>query len=227
MAVIPITVVDSEIGEFNIPAGVTDLTSFRRWIETDETLDFGRVGYVKGSVWIDMSKEQLYTHNAVKTEVTSVLYRIVREQQLGRVFGDGVLLSNVAADVSGQPDVTFVSAESFRAGRVKDVAGRRDGGYVELLGSPDLVVEVVSPGTVEKDNVRLREAYWEAEIREYWLIDARKPPPKLDVLRHGSRSYAASRRLDGWVKSAVLGKSFRLTQSVGVNGRPDYTLDVR
>jgi Uma2 family endonuclease len=227
MALTSITVVDTEVGEFNIPAWVKDLASFRRWVEEDETLDFGRVGYLKGSVWIDMSKEQLYTHNGVKTELTSVLHRLVKGERLGRYFSDGALLCNVPADVSGQPDGTFVSLESFRTGRVKDVVGRRDGGYVELEGSPDLVVEVVSPGTVRKDTTRLRQAYWEAGITEYWLIDARAEPLKFDILRHTSRGYVASRKPGGWIKSAVLRHSFRLFQALDSLGRPEYTLGVR
>jgi Uma2 family endonuclease len=227
MALTSITVVDTEIGEFNIPAWVKDLASFRRWVETDETLDFGRVGYLKGGVWIDMSKEQLYTHNGVKTEVTIVLGGFVKANRLGRYFSDGVLLSNVPADVSGQPDGTFVSAESFRTGRVKDVISRRDGGYVELEGAPDLVIEVVSPGTVRKDKIRLRQAYWEAGIREYWLIDARKEPLKFDILRHTPRGYVTTRKQDDWMKSVVLGRSFRLTRSTSDLGRPEFTLEMR
>src|SRR5947209_17728 len=173
MAIDMITVVDGEIGEFNIPAWVKDLTTFRRWVEEDDELDFGRVLYLKGRVYIDMGKEQLYTHNDVKSELTAVLRPLVKSRHLGRYVSDGVLLSNVPADVSGQPDGTFVSNDSLRSGRVRDVPGRRDGGYVELLGAPDLVIEVVSPSSVRKDTVRLRQAYWEAGIPEYWLIDAR------------------------------------------------------
>lgn len=222
-----ITVMDTEIGVFNIPAWVQDLATFRRWVEEDDELDFGRVGYLKGSVWIDMSKEQLYTHNGVKTEVGSVLHQLVKAHRLGSYFSDGVLLSNVPADVSGQPDGTFVSNESLDSGRVTDVVGKRDGGYVELEGSPDLVIEVVSPGTVRKDTVRLRQAYWEAGIREYWLIDARTEPLKFDILRRTAKGYAAARKQDGWVKSAVLARSFRLVQTTSARGRPEYTLEVR
>jgi hypothetical protein len=222
-----LTVVDSEVGEFNIPFWVRDLASFRRWAEEDDTLDFGRVGYLKRTVWLDRSKEQLYTHNGVKTEVTIVVGGLVKARRLGHYFSDGVLLSNVPADVSGQPDGTFVSHESLRAGRVKDVVGKRDGGYVELEGAPDLVIEIVSPGTVRKDTIRLRQAYWEAGIPEYWLVDARQEPLKFDILRSTTKGYVATRKTDGWIKSAVLGQSFRLTQTLDERGRPEFTLDVR
>jgi len=206
---------------------VQDLESFRRWSDDDSFPESGRISFLRGEVWIDMSKEQLYTHNGVKTEVTSVLHRLVTDGDLGQYFSDGVLLSNIAADVSGQPDGTFVSAASFETGRVKDVVGKRDGGYVELEGAPDLVIEIVSPGTVRKDTVRLRQAYWEAGVLEYWIIDARKQPLRFDILRHTSRAYVATRKPGGWVKSAVLGRSFRLNQLTNPFGRPRFTLSVR
>jgi Uma2 family endonuclease len=75
-----------------------------------------------------------------------------------------------------------------------------------------MVLEVLSRSSVRKDRVILRQAYWEAEVREYWLVDARDAPVQFDVLRHTAKGYTASRKADGWIKSAVFGKSFRLTQ---------------
>jgi hypothetical protein len=38
----------------------------------------------------------------------------------------------------------------------------KDGGFVELQGSPDMVLEVLSASSEEKDTVLLKAAYWEA-----------------------------------------------------------------
>ena len=221
------SVMDSEVGEFNIPMWVKDLKSFRKWADEDVELDFGRVGYLKGVVWVDMSKEQLYTHNAVKTELTIVIGSLVKRERLGRYFSDGVLIVSVPADVAGQPDGVFVSFEALNSGRVTEVVSRRDGGYTELAGAPDLVIEVVSRSSVKKDLVRLRQAYREAGIPEYWLIDARKEPVTFEILRATTRGYAAARKADGWVKSGVLGRWFRLTAGTDERGRPEFTLEVR
>src|SRR5205814_3191780 len=101
------------------------------------------------------------------------------------------------------------------------------GGYVELEGSPDMVLEVISRSSVHKDTVVLRQAYWESEIREYWLVDVRREPLKFDILRHTAKGYAATRKQDGWIKSAVFGKSFQLTQGKSALGHPEFTLAVR
>jgi Uma2 family endonuclease len=222
-----VTFVDAEIGEFNVPSWVRDLASFRRWVEFDETLDFGRVGFLKGRVWIDMSKEQLFTHNQVKTKLTVVLDGLVESNDLGFYFCDGALLSSVPADLSGQPDGMFVSNESLASGRVRVIEGKRDGGYVELEGAPDLVIEVVSKSSVKKDKVQLRTAYWEAGVREYWLIDARAEEPTFDLLRYTARGYVASRKPEGWVRSAVLSRSFRLTRRTTRRNFPVFTLEMR
>jgi Uma2 family endonuclease len=80
---------------------------------------------------------------------------------------------------------------------------------------------------VDKDTEWLQKAYWEAGIPEYWLIDARKPPLSFDIHRHTAKGYATTRKPGGWVKSAVLGQSFRLSAEVNGLGHPEYTLEMR
>jgi Uma2 family endonuclease len=172
-----------------------------------------------------MSKEQIFTHNQVKGEIAIVLGSLAKIDRLGRFFPDGVLLSNVSADLASQPDGTFVSNEAFRAGRVQLVEGVEEG-YVELEGTPDMLLEVVSPSSVEKDTVELRDLYWRAGIREHWLVDARGPRLAFDILYHSAKGYLATRKQGGWLKSAVFQRSFKLTHHADHLGHPDYQLEV-
>jgi Uma2 family endonuclease len=135
------------------------------------------------------------------------------------------MLSNVDADIAVVPDALFVSTAGLQD-RVRLIEGK-DEGYVELEGSPDMVLEVVSRSSVSKDTDVLRQAYWEAGVREYWLVDARPERPEFDILRHTARGYRATPKKGGWLASAVFGKSFRLTRQVGAQGHPKYTLAVR
>jgi len=89
------------------------------------------------------------------------------------------------------------------------------------------VLEVVSEGSVRKDTEQLRRDYWEAGIREYWLVDARKEPLVFDILRYTPKGYRVTPNKDGWIKSAVFGKSFRLIRRTNALGHPRYTLEVR
>ncbi len=90
-----------------------------------------------------------------------------------------------------------------------------------------MVLEVVSPTSVQKDTDLLRDLYWRAGIREYWLVDPRRNDLTFDILRHGPKGYAAARKLGGWVKSSVFGKSFRLSHEMDRLELTRYTLHVR
>lgn len=210
----------------HVPAWVNDLEAFRRWTDDDAFPEFGHISFYRGQVWVDMSKEQLFTHNEVKSEINTVLRTLVNAQRLGRYFHDGVFLSNLEAEVSNQPDGLFVSTEARREGRVRVVEGRSEG-HVELEGSPEMVLEVVSRSSVDKDTVILRDAYAKAGIREYWLVDARAEPLRFDILRPGRSGYVVVRKKGGWARSEVFAADFRLSAGSGEDGDPAYRLESR
>ncbi len=215
----------AEEGSVSIPSWVIDINSFRQWTESADFPDQGSIWWLCGDVWIDMTKEQIFTHNHLKTRVVSKLDALVEKSDLGLMLSDGVLLSNFEADICGNPDGTFILKQTLESDLIRLIEGR-EGGYVEIQGSPDMVLEIVSRSSVHKDYDVLRKAYWEAGIREYWLIDARKAPLKFEILRHTPRGYVATRKQEGWVKSSVFGKSFRLTQRTNALGHPEFKLDV-
>lgn len=214
-----------ESDRVSIPEWVKDLASFRRWARSDEFPETGRVCFLDGEVWVDMSNEQIFTHVLVKTKCIAALSTLVDAQELGLFLADGALLSNVDAGIAVNPDATFVSTAAL-LDRVRVLEGKRKG-HVELEGSPDMVLEVVSDGSFHKDTRQLRQDYWVAGIREYWLVDARSEPLVFDILRYTPKGYRTTAKKDGWIKSAVFGKSFRLTQRASGHGYPEYTLEVR
>ena len=64
-------------------------------------------------------------------------------------------------DVVLQPDIVFVSNERrsiIRKG-------------LNVQGAPDLVVEVLSPSTAQRDRTIKRERYARFGVREYWIAD--------------------------------------------------------
>jgi Uma2 family endonuclease len=210
----------------DIPDGISDLTGFRRWAHSEDFPETGRICFLDGRVWLDMSKEQVFTHNQVEQEFNVVLGGLVKAQRLGRFFPDGLLLTNDRAQLACQPDGTFVSRQSLKAGRVRLVEGEKEG-YLELEGTPDMVLEVVSASSVEKDKETLPELYWRAGISEYWLVDARADALEFDIFRHESDGYTAVRKQGGWLKSRVFGKSFRLSRQLDDAGNPECSLSAR
>src|SRR5262245_44786568 len=126
-----------ESNKVSIPDWVVDLESFRRWADADDFPEHGHVWFLKGEVWVDMSKEQIFTHLLVKSEFNVVLGGLSRGEKRGMWIPDGLLLSNVEADISGNPDGTFVSFETLETKRAVLVEGIEEG-HVELEGSPDM-----------------------------------------------------------------------------------------
>jgi hypothetical protein len=209
-----------------IPPWVVDLASFRRWTEMDEFPEKGRICYLAGEVWIDMSREQLFTHNQVKQEHNLVLGGIVKGERRGRWFPDGAYVTNEEVGLAAKPDGCFVSNESLDNGLVRLVEGKREG-FLDLEGSADMVLEIVSTSSVAKDKETLFDLYWRAGIREYWLVDVRKNRQEFHIFRYTPRGYVAARKSGGWLKSAVFGKSFRLVCGTDERGDPEYTLEAR
>jgi hypothetical protein len=216
----------TDLSEVSIPGWVNTLETFRRWTDQPDFPQTGKTWWLRGEVWVDMSKEQIFSHILVKTEFTIVVGGLVKIERRGLYLTDGLLLSNFAADISGNPDGTFISTATLASDRVRLIEGSR-GGYTELQGSPDMVLEILSDSSEFKDNEKLRQGYWDAGIPEYWLVDARTQPPQFDILRYNSRGYSAARKQQGWLKSRVFDKSFRLLQRTNALGHPEYTLEVR
>src|SRR5262249_50385096 len=199
-----------------IPAWVVDLGSFRRWACSEEFPERGRFCYLDGGVWMDLSMETL-GHNQARWAICLTLGNLILSKRLGRFFPDGMRLVNVDADLSTEPDGMFASEETLDAGHARLEHGQAT---LEVVGSPDMVLEVVSASSVQKDTVLLRELYWKAVVREYWLVDPRGLELHFDILRHTPKGYVATRRQGGWLKSTVFGKSFRLTRQDDARGDP-------
>lgn len=209
--------------QIRIPSWVNDLESFRRWNRTRDYPEHGWVSFLDGEIWVDMSMEQLFTHNQVKTEFTAVLGNLVNGEDLGYYFSDRALLTNESANLSTEPDGMFCSFAAVEEKHISLVEGLEEG-HVGIDGTPDMVLEVVSKYSVSKDTKILRNLYWRAGIAEYWLIDARKPPLQFDILSWTERGYSATRRKEGWLKSKVFGRSFLLETKPDRLGNPRFFL---
>ncbi len=215
-----------EGGRVRMPASAWEHDGFRRWVTSDDFPADVRAAFVRGEVFVEMSPDSIESHNKVKTAVTAALEWIVQDEDLGEVYSDRALLTHPAAELSTEPDVMFASWTTLESGKLRLLArAQRGDDYVELAGTPDVVVEIVSDSSERKDLVSLREAYARARIPEYWIIDARGAALRFDILSLGEGGYldpdAVSPR-----HSHVLGRSFVLHRERNRVGRWRYRLDV-
>jgi Uma2 family endonuclease len=209
-----------------IPGWVNDLESFRRWGHSDEFPDHGLFAYLHGEVWADLSMEELLTHNRVKVAYTAALGTLSQQTKLGSFVADRMRWSNVEADLSTEPDGLFYTWATLQSGRMRFVPDAH-GGVMELEGTADMVLEIVSASSVTKDTVRLQDLYWRAGVTEYWLVDARAETPRFEILGHTPSGYVAVQPKNGWLTSAVFGRVFRLTRQADPLGHPLYVLETR
>jgi Uma2 family endonuclease len=192
-----------------VPATALSHAGFREWVTSDDFPQSLHAAFVAGEVLLDMSPEAIISHNQVKGAVTRAVGQIVDTEDLGRVYPDGALLTHLDAEVSTEPDMIFASWATLESKRLQAVVrpGRQDS--VELSGTPDLVVEVVSDSSRRKDLILLREAYGRAGVSEYWLIDARGDSLRFEILLLGDDGYVVA-AADQPQRSRVFDRFFRL-----------------
>lgn len=210
-----------------IPADATTFAGFRAWSSSDAFPEIGNIAYLGGELFIDMSPERLQSHNAVKTEVLRVISNLAVEDDLGKVYSDRTRVVNPEAELSCEPDGAFCSWGSFESKRVRLVLTAEGDDYIELEGSPDWVLEIISPSSSTKDTVKLLRRYHKADIREYWLIDARGDKLKFHVFIHAPDGYVEQVFKKGWVKSRVFDRTFRLRKFKDRMGTWTYRLETK
>jgi Uma2 family endonuclease len=211
-----------------MPVSALTLEGFLAWVDSDTCPDRGRISFLNQEVLIDMSPEEIETHSKPKGTIYGTLFALNAELDLGELYPDGVQIAHLDAGVSNEPDALLVKWESFESGRVRLIPRKgRHGQYMVLEGTPDWVLEILSLWSATKDKRLLREAYHRARIPEYWLIDAQGKEIVFQILQWRRSGYVAVTPRDGWHKSRVFGRSFRLTRRRNRAGRWEYTLEVK
>lgn len=141
----------------------TTTTLARRWTVADmEELpdDDKRYELIDGELHVTHAPH--VWHQLVVGKVGAALETWSNQTSAGvTIPGPGVIFSPTDAVI---PDVVWV-----RRDRLADLLSE-DG---KLHGAPDLVVEVVSPGTAneERDRVTKRRQYGDWGVQEYWIVD--------------------------------------------------------
>jgi len=101
-------------------------------------------------------------HQRVLGNLMFVLCRFVKERNLGEVYHaplDVVLGEGDEREVV-QPDIFFISKE-----RKKIIAEE------EIRGAPDLVIEITSPATEDRDRHYKKTLYARHGVNEYWIVN--------------------------------------------------------
>ena len=116
------------------------------------------------------------SHQKAVIKLGAHLFYFVEEHELGVVLSSpcDVVLSDT--DVV-QPDLLFVSNE--RAHIITEA---------NVQGAPDLVVEILSPATADRDLIVKRALYAKHGVKEYWIVDT--DAKTVTVLLRDSQEFA-------------------------------------
>jgi Uma2 family endonuclease len=96
-------------------------------------------------------------HQRIALEIASALRAHVRSHALGEVFIAPCDVKLSDSDVV-QPDILFISKDRLSIIEEKYISA-----------APDLIVEILSPATAERDQTLKRKLYERSGVRELWI----------------------------------------------------------
>jgi len=123
--------------------------------------------------------------------LAQLLNAYVRGAQLGRVASEKLLISLTRNDY--EPDICFFGREK---------AAPLEPGQLRFA-APDMVVEVISQSTEERDRGVKMEDYAEHGVGEYWIVDPDAETIEQYLLREGAY-YLAVKLREGNIAGAVV-----------------------
>ena len=137
---------------------------FKRWLDERPASDINHYELLHGR--IVMSLPAGWPHGSVESNVHTPLATFVRTNRLGLVLGSSAGYDLPSGDTV-EPDVSFISKARLAAGPAP-----QPDKFVRIV--PNLVVEILSPATAQKDRTEKKAIYEENGVEEYWIVDTKR-----------------------------------------------------
>ncbi len=133
-----------------------------------------------------------FEHQDISANLEFALAKFVREHQLGKVL-DAPLDVVLDDENVVQPDIIFIS-------KARSQIIRKEA----IHGAPDLVIEILSPSTGERDRTVKKKLYARAGVTEYWLVDPEHQTIEVLTLKETGFERVALYHRDETLTSPVL-----------------------
>ena len=159
---------------------------FLAWVPDD-----WRVEWVAGEI-IEMPPVR-DDHQFILGFIYRLIMEIVDERQLGAVYLAPFVMHLPSRPSGREPDLCFVSTAN---------RGRATPTYVD--GPADLVVEIVSPASVTRDQRDKLAEYQAAGVPEYWVINPLRKDARFYLLGEDGRYHFGAVDANGIYASRVL-----------------------
>ena len=177
-------------------------TQFHDWCDEDI-----RAEWIKGEVYL-LAPPNI-PHIRLNLWLCGLLESIVQLDKSGYVLIEAqVRLARLKE--RRNPDVVFVSRSRLQI--IKQT-------YVD--GAPDLIMEIVSPGSQARDWRYKYASYERAGVREYWVIDPQSEHVEAYALGKDAK-FSVIREVDGKIKSKVMRPLYIRPSWLWQSPRPIY-----
>ena len=143
--------------------------NYSEYLQMVDNHPHSRIELLEGEVF--MSPAPMPSHQIILRNLTRLLDRYVAANNLGEVLFAPVGV-RLAEDVVVQPDLLFISQA-----KTAELIGEQN-----IEGAPDLVVEILSPGTAHHDRHNKLLLYARYGVAEYWIVDPENKALELYVL---------------------------------------------
>jgi Uma2 family endonuclease len=153
--------------------------------------DFFIYELIKGEIMKKNAPSPL--HQKIAWRIAAIIDKYLRENPIGQAFFAPI---DVFFDEysKAQPDLLFISeACSF-------IVDLQNG----IMGAPDLIVEIISRGSIKADRFDKKQMYKEFAVKEFWLIDPKNET--LEIYKFENDDYTLHQFLEveGKIDSIVL-----------------------
>lgn len=133
-------------------------------------------------------------HQRAALKLVRYIDRHNEDKQLGELFFApfDVYLDEYNAGI--QPDILFVTNERSFVIRDNNC----------IVGTPDLIIEILSKGTAAKDRGIKKDIYEQFAVREYWIVDPQARSIEVYQMESDRYRLVLLAAEEGIIKSSVL-----------------------
>ncbi len=163
--------------------------------------DGRRYEIIKGVLYV--ANAPSYEHQYTVLKLGRYLDEFVEANQLGVIISAPFEVHLAEFSRPVQPDVLFLNNKQKPVGALQS-----------FEGSPSLIVEVISLGSIRIDRKVKFDAYEQAGVQEYWLVDPKTRSIEIYTLSSGEYALLGQYTGDEFVESKVLIGITLATQSL-------------
>ncbi len=141
---------------YNVDSMATTRITWRDTLLMPE--DGKRYEAIDGELYVSAAPS--YRHQRISGKLFIALVRLLEEPGHGYLVAAPIGVEFPDTDEGVQPDLVFVS-------KARSAIAVKEG----IRGAPDLIVEILSPHTAERDRTIKKKLYQRQGVAQYWVID--------------------------------------------------------